>query len=176
MPQNIHTQFISLVTPYGKIRRRRPTTYTAQSSSEYSEKDEELAEKIRAFRQNMRKKTRKPPSDEYEEFMSRRQNMFDFDAWYRAHFRGEYTDKIRNERAEQYAREYQEQMDRLARGVNIRHIATIFLYFFFVGCFLTAFIIETIDKSLKKQKKKKKLKNQRNNCKFKIENKINQSI
>lgn len=120
MPQNIHTQFISLVTPYGKVRRRRPTTYTAQSSSEYSEKDEELAEKIRAFRQNMRKKTRKPPSDEYEEFMSRRQNMFDFDAWYRAHFRGEYTDKIRNERAEQYAREYQEQMDRLARGVNIR--------------------------------------------------------
>lgn len=46
--------------------------------------------------------------------------MFDFDAWYRAHFRGDYTEKIRNDRAMQYAREYQEHLDRIARGEDIR--------------------------------------------------------
>lgn len=104
-------------TPYGKSRRRRPYYNNAESSSTFSEKDEELAEKIRDFRQNMRKKAKKKTADEYEEFMYRRENMFDFDAWYQAHFRGDYTEKIRNERTMKNAREYQEQMDRIARGV-----------------------------------------------------------
>lgn len=68
----------------------------------------------------MRKRTKKQQSNEHEEYMYRRENMFDFDAWYRAHFQGDYTEKIRNERTTRNAREYQEQMDRLARGLHIR--------------------------------------------------------
>lgn len=68
----------------------------------------------------MRKRTKKQQSDDHEEYMNQRKNMFDFDAWYQAHFRGDYTGKIRNERTMKNAREYQEQMDRLARGVHIR--------------------------------------------------------
>ena len=67
----------------------------------------------------MRKKTRKHPTNDYEEYLYRRQNLFDFDAWYRAHFHGDFNDKIRNERASKYAQEYQEQMERIARGENI---------------------------------------------------------
>lgn len=79
-----------------------------------------MLEKIRIFRQNMRKRAKKPPSNEYDEFAFRRRNVFDFDAWYRAHFQGDFSEKIRSERASKHAQDYQEQMDRIARGEHIR--------------------------------------------------------
>lgn len=109
----------SLETPYGKVHRRRPT-YNPQPSSTFTEKDEELVEKIRIFRQNMRKRAKKSSANDYEEYLHRRENVFDFDAWYRAHFQDDFEQKLRNERATQFSREYRQQMDRIMRGETIR--------------------------------------------------------
>lgn len=94
-------------------RRVRPNK--AQPNSAFSRKDDELAEKIRIFRENMRQKSQKP--SEYEEFTFRRENMFDFDAWYRAHFHDDFDAKIRDERKKMYAEDYQEQMERISKGL-----------------------------------------------------------
>lgn len=79
-----------------------------------------MLEKIRVFRQNMRKRAKRQSSNEDDEFTFRRENVFDFDAWYRAHFQGDFTEKIRNERVSKNAQEYQQQMDRIARGESIQ--------------------------------------------------------
>lgn len=106
----------SLETPFGRVSRRsrykqqQPT----ESSSIFSEKDEELAEKIRTYRENMRKRTKKPSGD--EEFIFRRENVFDFEAWYKAHFNDDFDTKLRNERIKQYAEQYNEQKMRILRG------------------------------------------------------------
>lgn len=109
----------SLETPYGRVHRRRPKP-TPQPSSTFTAKDEELLEKIRIFRQNMRKRAKRSPANEYEEFLYRRQNVFDFDAWYRAHFQDDFEKKQRNERVTQLEREYHQQMERIMRGETIR--------------------------------------------------------
>lgn len=95
-------------------RRVRPTK--AQPSSAFSQKDDELAEKIRIFRENMRKRSKKPSEGE-DESTFRRENMFDFDAWYRAHFHDDFDTKIRDERKKMYAEQYQEQMERISKGL-----------------------------------------------------------
>ncbi|XP_031638348.1 dnaJ homolog subfamily C member 17-like [Contarinia nasturtii] len=100
-------------TPYGRATRRA-TSYKPQPSSSFHEKDEELAEKIRTYRENMRRKGKK--RSESEEFQFRRENLFDFDAWYRAHFQEDYGSKIRKERIQKFAEQYQEQMMRISRG------------------------------------------------------------
>ena len=94
-------------------RRVRPNK--AQPNSAFSQKDDELAEKIRIFRENMRRKSKKP--SEGEEFTFRRENMFDFDAWYRAHFHDDFDTKIRDDRKKMYAEQYQEQMERISKGL-----------------------------------------------------------
>lgn len=68
----------------------------------------------------MRKGARKPSANEDDEFMFRRENVFDFDAWYRAHFQDDFEKKLRNERALKFARDYQQQMERIMRGEQIR--------------------------------------------------------
>lgn len=62
----------------------------------------------------MRKRTKKPSGD--EEFIFRRENVFDFEAWYKAHFNDDYETKLRNERIKQYAEQYNEQKMRILRG------------------------------------------------------------
>lgn len=106
-------------TPFGKVHRRRPPS-NPQPTSAFTEKDEELAEKIRIFRQNLRKRAKKPSAYEDVEFILRRENVFDFDAWYRAHFQDDFEQKLRDQRASKFAREYQQQMDRIMRGDRIR--------------------------------------------------------
>lgn len=95
---------------------RRVRTNTAQPSSTFSEKDEDLAEKIRTYRENIRRKSQKPSED--EEFTFRRENVFDFEAWYRAHFHDDFETKIRDERKKMYAEQYQEQMERISKGLH----------------------------------------------------------
>lgn len=107
-------------TPYGRIAKHksRYKTQRPQPSSAFSEKDEELAQKIRTYRENMRRKTKR--SSEDEEFTFRRENVFDFDAWYRAHFHDDFDTKLRDERKLEYAKQYEEQMKRMAQGYRIR--------------------------------------------------------
>lgn len=104
-----------LETPYGRISRRVRTT-SAQPSSAFSEKDEDLDEKIRTFRQNMRRRTKKPSED--DEFTFRRENVFNFEAWYRAHFHDDFETKIRDDRKKMYAEQYREQMERISKGLH----------------------------------------------------------
>lgn len=70
------------------------------------------------YRENMRKRARKP--GEYEEFIFRRENVFDFDAWYRAHFHDDFDTKLRDERIKTYSKQYEEQMKRILEGQHIR--------------------------------------------------------
>ena len=102
-------------TPYGRIIRR--SRYKPQPSSSFSEKDEDLAEKIRTYRENVRRKARESNDDD---FTFRRENVFDFDAWYRAHFLDDFDTKIRDERKIKYAQQYAEQMRRMEQGYRIR--------------------------------------------------------
>lgn len=67
----------------------------------------------------MRKRSKKPLSEE-EEFTYRRENMFDFEAWYRAHFNNDFETKLRGERVKKFEQQYREQMERIARGHGIR--------------------------------------------------------
>lgn len=116
-PHNFIYNFFqrSLETPFGRVSRRsRYKQQPTESSSTFSEKDEELAEKIRSYRENMRKKTKKPSGD--EEFIFRRENVFDFEAWYKAHFNDDFETKLRNERIKQYAEQYDEQKMRILKG------------------------------------------------------------
>lgn len=62
----------------------------------------------------MRKRAKKPLSEE-EEFSYRRENMFDFEAWYRAHFNDDFETKMRSERRTQFEQQYREQMERISR-------------------------------------------------------------
>lgn len=113
--RNINIVYFDVESPYGKaLRRARPASYKPQSSSSFHEKDEELAEKIRIYRESMRRKARKPFND--EEFTFRRGNLFDFDAWYRAHFHDDFDTKFRNERMKKFAEQYQEQMEQMSQG------------------------------------------------------------
>lgn len=89
-------------------------SYNPESSAPFHAKDDELAEKIRKYRENMRRKPKK--SSENEDFQFRRENMFDFEAWYRAHFHDDFETKLRKERIEKFAEQYQEQMRRISRG------------------------------------------------------------
>lgn len=75
-----------------------------------------MAEKIRAYRENMRKRTRRQ-SSEQDDFTFHRENVFDFDAWYRAHFHDDFETNLRKERIKQYTQEYKE---RLARDERFR--------------------------------------------------------
>lgn len=110
-----------LETPYARRQSRPRRTYqqTYESNSAFHEKDDELAEKIREFRKNMRKKT-KQSSKEYEEYVYRRENVFDFDAWYRAHFKDDFETNLRKERIRQYDEQYRDQIERIMRGGRIR--------------------------------------------------------
>lgn len=94
---------------------RRVKPNKPQPSSAFSAKDDE-AEKIRIFRENMRRKSKTKPSND-EEFTFRRENIFDFEAWYKAHFHDDFETKIRDERKQMYDRQYREQMERIARGL-----------------------------------------------------------
>lgn len=110
----------AIETPYGRVQRRPryKQPQQSESSSSFSEKDEDLAEKIRSYRANMRKNARRPRED--EEFTFRRENVFDFDAWYRAHFNDDFDTKLRDERIKQYAEQYKEQKQRILRGDMFR--------------------------------------------------------
>lgn len=100
------------------MRQQRRAQPRPQPSSAFSERDEDLAEKIRTYRENIRKRGRKP--GDHEEFTFRRENVFDFDAWYRAHFHDDFDKKIRDERIKTYTRQYIEQMERISQGHGIR--------------------------------------------------------
>lgn len=72
-------------------RRRQPPIYDTESSSTYTEKDDELLDKIRVFRQNMRKGTNEGQSEyarEYQRQMERIARGYQihvvFDGWRRA--------------------------------------------------------------------------------------------
>lgn len=67
----------------------------------------------------MRKRAKKSNSED-EEFTFRRENMFDFEAWYNAHFNDDFETKMRNERIKKYAEQYQEQKERILRGETFR--------------------------------------------------------
>lgn len=66
---------------------------------------------IRTYRANMRKK---PKSSDTDEFTFRRNNVFDFDAWYQAHFNDTYDTKLRKERIKFYSEQYKKEMERLS--------------------------------------------------------------
>lgn len=80
----------------------------------FHEKDAQFDEKIRSYRENMRRNGTKSSYD--EKFTFRRENVFDFDAWYRAHFNDDFDTTIRKERISNYKAQYQEQMERISRG------------------------------------------------------------
>lgn len=106
-------------TTFGRLMKRvRYKPQRAQPSSAFSEKDEELNEKIRTYRENMRRKTNIRNDD--EEYAFRRENVFDFEAWYRAHFQDDFDSRIRDERRIMYAKQYRVHMERIAKGYKIR--------------------------------------------------------
>lgn len=111
-----------LETPYGRINRRPRRTYPQQQQqpdTTFYQKDDELSEKIREFRKNMRKKPKNTNSDD-EDYVYRRENVFDFDAWYKAHFENQFETKLRSERINQYEQQYREKVERIMRGGGVR--------------------------------------------------------
>lgn len=120
MTKLIELYLFHVESPYARRQSRPRRTYQQPQppNSAFYQEDDEIAEKIREFRKNMRKKAKQ--SKEYEEFVYRRENVFDFDAWYKAHFKGDYETNLRKERISQYDREYREQMERIIRGGRVR--------------------------------------------------------
>lgn len=82
-------------TPYGKEQRRSRTTTRSvyESSAAFHEKDDDLLSKINTYRQRQRQANRSA-----EDFTHRHGKVFDFDAWYRAHFYDEFGSPIQRNR------------------------------------------------------------------------------
>lgn len=110
--------YIDIVeTPYAKVVYRSTATHERPSyhpTSAFTEKDEDFEAKIRFYRENMRQKATRPQ----ENFKFRRERVFDFDAWYRAHFYDDFNPKTRNERVKQETEKTYEQRK---EEMRIRH-------------------------------------------------------